>query len=142
MATRTAGGLTVRIEGLREFQAHLRSMDRNLPKQLRLTLNGVAKLVAETASSRVPRRTGRAAASIRPASQQRYAIVSGGGGRAPYLPWLDFGGTVGRGGSVSRPKVKGGRYLFAAIRDRRGMIREEIGKGLERLAKDAGFEVS
>lgn len=139
---RSAEGITVKIEGMRELQAHLREMDRNLPKQIRLTLNGVATLVAETAASRVPRRTGRAAASIRPASQQRYAIVAGGGARAPYLPWLDFGGRVGRNHAVKRPFLRTGRYIFASVRDRRAMIREEVAKGLERLARESGFKVS
>lgn len=132
----------IRVSGLRELQASLKRMDGQSQKRLRLALNDVAELVVAAAQPRVPRRTGRAAASLRPSSSQREASVRGGGGRAEYFPWLDFGGRVGRGKSVSRPFLRDGRYLYAAYRDRRSTIREAIAKGLENLIRDAGLDPS
>lgn len=138
----------VHIEGLRELQAALRKMDGNSQKQLRVVLNNVVELVATTARSRVPHRSGRAAGSIKPQSSQREARVVAGGG-VPYYFWLDFGGTVGRGkrgagtGPIRRANVgKDGRYLYAAYRDRRATVREELSKGLQELITSSGLEAS
>lgn len=133
---------TIKIEGIRELQAALRKMDGESQKQLRVVFNEAAKIVADTASTRVPRRTGRAAASLRAASGQREASVKGGTARAPYYPWLDFGGRVGRNRSVSRPFLKEGRYIYAAFRDRRATIQKTIEDGAAKLIRDSGLEAS
>jgi hypothetical protein len=132
----------IRIEGLREFQAALRKMDKGLPRQIRIVLNETADLVASPAKARVPRRSGRAAASIRVASSQREAKVKGGGGRVPYYGWLEFGGAVGRRHSVRRPFVKEGRYLYPAYESRRSRIEPTMLKGLEDLARRSGVAMS
>lgn len=130
----------IKIEGLRELQAKLRKMDGESQKKLRLVLNEAAEIVVETASSRVPRRTGRAAATLRAASGQREASVKGGAARAPYYPWLDFGGRVGRNRSVRRPFLKEGRYIYAALRDRKATIKRAIDDGLSDLIRESGLE--
>jgi hypothetical protein len=63
----------------------------------------------------VPRRTGRAGGTIKAASTRTEARVSEGGARAPYMPWLDFGGRVGRKNSVKRPFLKEGRYIWKSF---------------------------
>lgn len=132
----------IRIEGLRELQAGLRKMDGQSQKQLRLVFNEAAQIVADTAGARVPTRTGRARASLGAKSGQREATVKGGSGAAPYYPWLDFGGRVGRNRSVSRPFLKEGRYIYAAFRDRRATIQKAIEDGVEKLIRDSGLEPS
>ena len=132
----------VRIEGLRELQKALKTMDGQSQKRLRIVLNGAADLVVQAANPRIPRRTGRAAASMRPSSGQREASVKAGGGRVPYFGFLDFGGNVGRGDSVKRPFIRDGRYLYPAYRDRKAAIREKISKGLDDLIRDAGLDPS
>lgn len=132
-------GDALRIEGLREFQAALKRADGESQKQLRVVLNGAARLVVEGATPRIARRSGRAAASMRAQSQQRVARVKAGGARVPYYPWLDFGGSVGRNKSVHRPFIKAGRYLYPTVRDRRAMIQEELEDGLKRLARNVGW---
>lgn len=132
----------VRIKGLREFQAQLRAIDEDLPKQLRVVFNDAAELVAADARRRVPTRSGRAKASIKVASQQRKVAVKAGGTRARYYPWLDYGGRVGRKRSVRRVFRPDGRYLYPAYRRHRDDVIDLAAAGMERLARDAGLEVT
>lgn len=133
--------MAVKITGLREFQAKLRVMDARLPREIRVVLNGAADLVVEGARPLVPRRTGRAAASLKAASSQREARVAGGSGRAPYYPWLDFGGRVGRHNSIGRPFMTKGRYLFPTYEARRGEVLHTMQEGLIHLAVSSGVDV-
>jgi hypothetical protein len=132
----------IQVEGLRELQGALRRMDTDLPKQLRIGLNEIATLVADNARPLIPRRTGRAAGSLRAGSSQREARVRAGGGRAPYYPWLDFGGRTGPGRSVRRPFLREGRYVYPTVRKKRDEIMALGGKVLTRVATDAGLEVT
>lgn len=129
----------VRIEGLKELQGRLRKLDGQSQKQLRLVLNEAADIVVTHARPLVPRRTGRAAASIKARSQQRKAIVKAGGSRVPYYAWLDFGGAVGRKNSIRRDFLKDGRYLYPTLSDRRGEIQDKMEQGLNELIRKAGL---
>lgn len=132
----------IRIEGLKEFQRALRDMDTNLPKQIRVVLNEATGVVIRWAVPRIPRVTGRAAASVKARSSQREARVAIGGNRAPYMPWLDFGGQ-GRiaGKPPARPFIKKGRYLYAGLDANRDEVTEIMNKGLADLAAQAGLEM-
>lgn len=132
----------IRVKGLREFQAHLKALDGETQKQLRVVLNTVAETVAAGASRRVPRRTGKAAGALRAQSSQREAKVVGGSAKVPYYGWLDFGGRVGRKRSVSRPVVKSGRYMYPAFSANRDTITRALEDGLTELARAAGLEVT
>lgn len=131
----------IRIHGLREFNRNLRRLDSNLPKGLRLAGNRAANIVVAEARPRVPKRTGRAAASVRAASTRTSARVRGGGARVPYYPWLDFGGRVGRNRSVSRPFLQEGRYIWAAFADQRAQVQAELHDALVDVARGAGVGV-
>lgn len=124
----------IEIDGLRQFQRNLKRVDADAPKALRKTLNEVADEVATLARQHVPRRSGRAAASLRAASTQTAARVRAGGSRVPYYGWLEFGGSVGRHGSVRRPRDKGGRYIWPAIAKERTRLEELLEAGLIELA--------
>jgi hypothetical protein len=132
----------VHVEGLTEFRRALKSMDRDLPKGLRLAFNDAADIVVDEARPRVTSRSGRARRSVRVRSSQRFARVSGGGRRAPYYPWLDFGGRVGRGRSVHRPFLSQGRYIYKAFYRNRDEFTERLRVRLIGVAKAAGVEVS
>lgn len=134
----------IKIEGLREFQRALKEVDGESQKQLRVVLNQVAETVAQGAARRVPRKSGRAAASLRTASSQREARVQGGGARVPYYGWLDFGGTrTGRAGGRSyRPFVKSGRYMYPTIAANTDTLAKALSDALARVARDAGLEVT
>lgn len=133
----------VKIDGLSEFIRGLKKMDRDLAKAVRLAFNEAAKVVVSDAQPMVPRRSGRAAASIKAKSTQTRARVSGGGSRAPYYPWLDFGGAVGRNNSVRRPFFTEGRYIYHSYFSKRasGEFERVMVKALIGVAKSAGMEV-
>ena len=116
-------------------------MDRGFPRALRLVLNQATEVILDYAAPRVPRRTGRAQASLKGRSTQRSARVAGGSARAPHYPWLDFGGKVGRGRGVDRPFYKDGRYLYKAYAVKRDEFEELMARGLVELARSAGVQV-
>lgn len=132
----------IRVQGLREFQRSLRQMDSALPRGLRLAGNRAAQIVVDEAKPRVPRRSGKAAGSIKVASTAKAVRVSAGSKRVPYYPWLDFGGRVGPEGSVRRPFLKQGRYLWKAYADNDQRVQDELGLALADVARSAGLEVT
>lgn len=132
----------LQITGLREFQRALRQMDAGLPKQIRLVFNDATKVVIRDATSRMPSRSGRAIASVKARSSQREARVAIGGARAPYVPWLDYGGKTGPNRSVVRPFIREGRYLYPALTRERDELQKILEAGLVELATGAGLEVS
>lgn len=134
----------IRIAGLREFNRSLKALDSDLPKAVRLAFNAAADSVIDEARPHVPKRTGRAARSMRAQSTRTAARVTAGGSRAPYYPWLDFGGHVGRKRSVARAFSPDGRYLFPAyfrLRDS-GEFVDIMSKALADVARSAGLEVT
>lgn len=132
----------IKIQGLREFQAALKAMDGESQKKLKVALDNVSEVVAAGAARRVPRRTGKAAASLRAQSSQREAKVVGGSKKVPYYGWLDFGGRVGKDRSVSRPFVKSGRYLWPTVAANRQPLEKALQKALVELAREAGMEAT
>jgi hypothetical protein len=136
--------VAVKIEGLSEFNAQLKAMDRNLPKAVRIAFNKAADVVVADARPRIPTLTGAARGSVKARSTRTAARVVGGGSRAPYYPWLDFGGRVGRGGSAHRPFLQDGRYLYNAYFRKRasGEFVDVMSKALIQVAKSAGITVT
>lgn len=136
-------GDAIRIDGLKEFQRALKTMDDQLPKQIRVILNRATQVVIDWAVPRIPKKTGRAAASVKARSSQREARVAMGGRRAPYMPWLDFGGQ-GRnpGKPAPRPFIRKGRYLYAGLDAKHDDVTEIMTKGLAELAESAGLEMT
>lgn len=134
----------IKIEGLREFQRNLRKLDNDLPKTLRIAMNQAADLVVQDAKPRVPKKTGKAQASIKVASTRTAVRVKAGGRRAPYYPWLDWGGAVGRKKSVRRPFIKDeGRYLYRSYFDLKasGEFQLALEKALLDVAAQAGVVI-
>ena len=135
----------IKVEGLAEFQRNLKKLDSDLPKGLRIALNDAANVVVDAARPRVPRRTGRAQASINARSTRTKVRVSEGGRRAPYMPWLDYGGEGRRRGRPSkRPFVRQGRYVYKAYFGARdsGEFERILTKALLGVAASAGVEVT
>lgn len=137
--------MTARIEtaGLVEFQKALRQIDTDLPKQLRLVLNEAAGVIVDYSKAHIEVKSGRARGSIRAQSSQRKAAVAIGGTRAPYVPWLDFGGEGRRRGRpAARPFIREGRYVYKGLRIHNEDITDLLAKGLTDLASAAGLEVT
>jgi hypothetical protein len=129
----------IRIEGLAKFQRDLKRMDKELPKALRIVQNSAAGLVVDWAQAEIPSVTGKARRSIRASSTRTVAQAQGGNARrAPYYPWLDFGGRVGRQGGTVRPFKKAGRYLYPGYSVRREQIHSQLVAGLVELAESSG----
>jgi hypothetical protein len=59
---------------------------------------------------------------------------------APYEPWLDFGGRVGRNRSIKRDLVQGGRYLYPTIAEHADDISQQAEDAVHDVAQQAGFE--
>lgn len=132
----------LKIDGLRDFQAALKQMDGETQKQLRVVLNTAADSVANDTRRRMPSRSGRARASVKVASSQREARIKEGAAKAPYVPWLDYGGRVGRARSVSRPFLRQGRYMYPAYHANKADVQEILERELVELATGAGLTVT
>ena len=87
----------IQVRGLREVQSAFRKVDKELPKAFKQEFLGIAQKVVGGVQQKVPKVTGAAAGSVRPRATQRGAGIAFGGNAAPYFPWLDFGGTTGKG---------------------------------------------
>lgn len=132
----------ISVTGLAEFNRSLRKLDSDAPKALRVALNNVADVLVKKTQPLVPKRTGAAAASLKAKSTRTSARVSVGGRRAPYYPWLDFGGEGRRRGRpASRPFIKQGRYLFPTLGRIRPQIEKALDTSLRDVARDAGLVV-
>lgn len=133
----------LQVDGLRQFQRSLKEVDAGFPKMLRLVHNGAAQLVIDYARPRMPSVTGAARSSLLARSSQRDTRVAMGGRKAPYAPWLDFGGQ-GRvhGRPPQRPFIKDGRYVYAGVNANRDRITQIMADGYAQLARDAGLEVT
>lgn len=131
----------IKVDGLAAFVRNLRKIDADLPKTLRVAFNAAAQIVVDYARPRVPSRSGRARSTIRARSTRTAVRVSGGGNKAPYYPWLDFGGRVGRRKAVKRPFIGDGRYIYGGLHDKRDEIHQAVVDALLDAARAAGVEV-
>lgn len=129
----------IRIDGLNEFVRNLKKLDTDLPKVLRVAFNQAGQEIVTEARGRMPSRSGAAKASVKMKSTQTAARIVGGSKKAPYYPWLDFGGTTPRGGH--RPFLKDGRYIYASYFKHRDGIAVKLEQALINAARDAGVEV-
>lgn len=132
----------IKIEGLTRLNRSLRNISKDAPKQLRLVGNAAAEVVVDDAKPDVPAESGRAARTVRAASTRTAAQVKAGGTRAPYYPWLDFGGRVGINRSIRRTFIKSGRYIYPAYKDNRDVIASKLETGLTDLVRDSGLDPS
>lgn len=131
----------IRIEGLREFQRSIKRLDSDLPKALRVAFNGAGDIVVQDARPRVASKSGKARASVKAKSTQTAVRVVGGGNKAPYYPWLDFGGRVGPKRSVKRTFLQEGRYIYASYYDNHDRVQEATVDALVSAATAAGLVV-
>ncbi len=136
------GRQVITVAGIKEFQKALRKLDADMPKLLRVAFNQSSELVIGYAKPKVPRRSGAAASSLKVRSSQREARIAAGGRKAPYYAWLDFGGRVGRGGSVVRPFLTQGRYIYPGLAANREQITSVMSASLADVARQAGVEVA
>lgn len=135
----------IRIEGLAEFRRSLKAMSGESAKALRAAGNKAANIIVDDARPKVPTgpgRGGHAVSSIKASSTQTAARIKEGGNKYPYMPWLDFGGKVGRRKSVKRPFIKTGRYIWASFDERSAEVTDVLVDGLMELVRANGLEVT
>lgn len=135
------GREAVSVEGLAQFRRALRTLDKDLPKTLRVAMNEAAALLIKKAKPLVPRLTGKAADSMKVRSSQAAVRIAVGGKKAPYYPFLDFGGRTGRKKSVHRPFISEGRYLYPTLRANKSEFNEVLEDALKGAARNAGIDV-
>lgn len=126
----------ITITGLKQLEERLRAIADDLPDELVKIGNEAAEQVVTIAKGRVPRLRGNARRSLQADSTATEARVQGGGFRAPYYGWLEFGGRVGPGGNVDRPYIRQGRYVFPAFESQRGKIEDDMRSRLAKLVGD------
>lgn len=138
-----AATISLTVEGLPEFARAVSQLGSTAARGLRLALNDVADVVIDVARPKVPTLTGAAAASMRARSTRNAVRVTAGGDKAPYYPWLDFGGHVGRHGTAARAFLKEGRYLYPTYYEQRrsGVYDTVLEEHLRRVARAAGLVV-
>lgn len=132
----------VQVTGLAQFRRNLRELDRAAPRALRVAGNEAAQLVVDEARPTIPRKSGRAAASLKVRSSQAVVRVAAGGTRAPHFPWLDYGGRVGPNDSVVRAWEPDGRYVYPAFRRVRDEFTTVLERNLARVADETGVTLS
>lgn len=133
--------LKIKVEGLNEFTRALKKLDADLPKLIRVANNDAANLLIQKTRQVIPSNSGKAKNSLVARSTRTSARITVGGPRAPYYPWLDFGGKTGRNKSVVRPFFKEGRYLYPTLRKYRDEIMAKQYEGMVDVARKAGLDV-
>ena len=158
------------VSGIAEMRNGFRAMENGMDREFSRALKSVADVVARNIQQRMPFSSkpqasskalwpktdpGAAARSVKPKAMKFGASVSEGGLSAPYVPWLDFGGTTGRGhrpgqrysGSIVREwqgknvQIPAGRYMYPAITEERPHIEQKLMDAVKTLGASAGFEV-
>jgi hypothetical protein len=133
---------SVQVTGLKEFVKAIKQVDPEHAKELRKLLNRAADVIVREARPRVPQVSGRASSTVKPQSTQKMARVVGGGNRAPYYGWLDFGGWGGTKKQNYRPMIREGRYIYAAYHDKRQEFFDEAELSIRTAAANAGLKVT
>lgn len=132
--------LKIQVGGLAQLNRGLKAIDSNAPKELRIALNSSAALLVDETRPTIPSDTGAARRSLVARSTRTSARVAVGGKKAPYFPWLDFGGE-GRvkGRPAHRPFLKEGRYVYPTLRKVTPKIRSSLHESISAVIRNAGM---
>ena len=133
--------LKISVGNLAALNKGLRGIDAAAPKELRLALNSGAQLLVDVTKPKIPQDTGAAARSLVAKSTRTSARVAVGGTKAPYFPWLDFGGQ-GRiaGRPAPRQFLGEGRYVYPTLREIRPRIERQLQDSLSAVIRNAGLQ--
>lgn len=131
----------IAVAGLSQLSRSLKAVDGQAPKRLRIALNEAAELLVTRVRPKIPVVTGAARRSVVARSTRTAARVGVGGRKAPWYPWLDFGGQ-GRikGRPAPRPFIREGRYVYPTLTEIRPEIEQELQRALSAVIRDAGLE--
>lgn len=134
-------GLKVEVGGLAQLSRALKAVDSEAPKQLRLGFNDAANLLIDRAKPKIPTVSGAARRSLVARSTRTSARVAVGGKRAPYFPWVSFGGE-GRvkGRPPKREFIREGRDIYPTLREIRPLIAQTLQDRVSAVVRKAGME--
>lgn len=131
----------IAIGGLAQLSRGLRAIDAEAPKQLRIAFNDAADLLVTRTRPKIPSKTGAARASLKARSTRTSARIAVGGNKAPYYPWLDFGGAGKRAGRpAGRPFYSDGRYVYPTLKEIRPEIEAMLQAGISAVINNVGLE--
>jgi hypothetical protein len=133
--------LKVEVGGLAQLSKGLRAIDSGAPKELRIALNSAADLLVDATRPKIPSLSGAARRSLVARSTRTSARVAVGGKKAPWFPWLDFGGQGRRPGRpAERPFLREGRYVYPTLREIRPRIEAQLQESITAVVRNAGLE--
>lgn len=136
---------TISVEGIAELRRALKAAgEMESLAEFRDGLKAAAEIVAKDARSRVVRRSGRAADSIRATAGGNRVFVRGGKSTVPYYGWLDFGSRTpisGRPRSVgpwarSGAGPRGGRFIYPAVERNEDRVVEALDRAVRNVLRD------
>lgn len=145
---------SVTVAGLAEFRKACLALQDN--KDFADAMKRVADIVTDEAKSRVPAVTGALRSTYKSRAAGAGARVVFGGPKAPYAPWMEFGGrkhgklvgkTTKRTQPVDRERMSGGpgtfsgRYLYPAILANRSKVVSAVEDEMNTLIRRYGFEL-
>lgn len=120
-------GETIQIDGLKRTVRDLKTLDKELVKEVKALNRKAAETVSIAAQAFVPRRSGRLARSIRPGATTFSGIVRAGGNGVPYGPPIHWG--------WYRRHIKPQPFLYEALDSRRGEVEETYKRQLASLVE-------
>lgn len=133
--------LKVSVTGLAQLSRGLRAIDAQAPKELRLALNQAAQMLVDEAGPKIPQKSGAARRSLVARSTRTSARVAVGGKKAPWFPWLDFGGQGRKAGRPSaRPFIGEGRYIYPTLRQIKPRIEAQLQESISAVIRNAGLQ--
>jgi hypothetical protein len=133
--------LKVEVGGLAQLSRALKAVDSDAPKQLRLGLNEAAQLLVDRTRPKIPELTGASRRSLVARSTRTSARVAVGGKKAPWFPWLDFGGKGKKPGRPSaRTFYREGRYVYPTLREIRPLIEKQLQDSITAVIRNAGLQ--
>lgn len=132
----------IKVHGLRELQASLKAIDGESQKEIRTALNEALDDVVGKIRPKIPVETGAARSSLKAQSGQREARIKAGGARVPYVPWLEFGGRVGRKRSIQRRFISQGRYIYPTYSRNHDLVVQSVADAVFGLIEKHGLDVT
>jgi hypothetical protein len=133
--------LKIEVGGLAALSRGLRQVSADAPKELRIALNDVSDVFVSHVKPEVPVDTGAARRSVVSRSTRTSARVAVGGKRAPWFPWLDFGGQGRRPGRPARREfLREGRYVYPTLRRIRPLIEAQLDESIGNVIRRAQLE--
>ena len=106
--------MRVKVRGLDGFQHELEVSEDRLVEGVRSLMSELADETASDARNRA--RSGKLTGASMNSIRSPGPVVRAGDD-VPWYGFADFGGRVGRNRSIVRRYIKGGRWLFPAVKD-------------------------